>query len=197
MENATCLFVKKKVVKNHKQKAPGNKAGSFPNKMKNCSIVILIVCFSAITVSSKAQLQPNITDPRLDFTLPDVNGDSIRLSSLKGKVLLLDFWASWCVPCRFSNKGLVKLYSRYKDKGFEIYGVSLDDNKKSWQKAIEKDKVKWMQVNDPMGWYALAATKWGIEAIPTSFLIDKNGNVIAINPEKQELETKLKQLLGL
>ena len=85
-------------------------------------------CFIFITVSVKGQVQPNITDSRLDFSLPNINGDSIRLSSMKGKVFLLDFWASWCVPCRFSNKELVKLYSKYKDKGFEILGVSLDDN---------------------------------------------------------------------
>jgi len=116
---------------------------------------------------------------------------------MKGKVFLLDFWASWCVPCRFSNKQLVKLYARYKDKGFEILGVSLDDNKNAWKKAVSKDKISWLQINDNGGWDALTAIKWNINAIPASFLIDKDGNVVAFDPEKQELENKIRQLLGL
>ena len=157
----------------------------------------LIVCFVLASLVSKAQVQPNITDSRLDFSLPDLKGDSIRLSSMKGKVFLLDFWASWCVPCRFNNKNLVKLYSKYKDKGFEILGVSLDDNKKAWQRAVNKDKLTWRQINDSKGWDAMSAAKWQVDAIPASFLVDKDGNVVAINAEKQELEDKVRQLLGL
>ena len=158
---------------------------------------IFLSCFLMITVSSRAQVIPNITDPRLDFALPGVNGDSIRLSSMKGKVFLLDFWASWCVPCRFSNKQLVKLYSKYKEKGFEIVSVSLDDNTKAWKTAMKKDKITWLQVNDDKGWDAQSAAKWQIEAIPTSFLIDKDGNVVAINLEKQDLENRIRELLRL
>ena len=165
--------------------------------MKSLKNYLLITCFVAFTISVKAQVKPNITDPRLDFSLPDIKGDSILLSSMKGKVFLLDFWASWCVPCRYSNKDLVKLYAKYKDKGFEILSVSIDANKNAWKKAMAKDKIKWMQVNDTHGWDALAAMKWRVDAIPASFLIDKDGNVVAINPEKQELENKLRQLLGL
>jgi len=158
---------------------------------------IFLSCFLLITVSSRSQVVPNITDPRLDFALPGVNGDSIRLSSMKGKVFLLDFWASWCVPCRFSNKQLVKLYGKYKEKGFEIVSVSLDDNTKAWKTAMKKDKITWLQVNDDKGWDAPSAAKWQIEAIPTSFLIDKDGNVVAINLEKQDLENKIRELLRL
>jgi peroxiredoxin len=157
----------------------------------------LVFCFLLVAVSVEAQVTPNITDPRLDFSLPALKGDSIRLSSMKGKVFLLDFWASWCVPCRFNNKNLVKLYSKYKDKGFEVLGVSLDDNKKAWQRAVNKDKLTWPQINDSKGWDALSAAKWQVDAIPASFLIDKDGNVVAINAEKQELENKIRQLLGL
>ncbi len=157
----------------------------------------LVFCFLIVAVNAAAQVTPNITDPRLDFSLPALNGDSIRLSSMKGKVFLLDFWASWCVPCRFNNKNLVKLYSKYKDKGFEILGVSLDDNKKAWQRAVGKDKLTWPQINDSKGWDAMSAAKWQVDAIPASFLIDKDGNVVAINAEKQELENKIRQLLGL
>ena len=150
-----------------------------------------------ITISAKSQVIPNITDSRLDFSLPDIKGDSLRLSSMKGKVFLLDFWASWCVPCRFSNKHLVKLYEKYKGKGFEIVGVSLDDNRNAWKKAVGKDKITWLQINDSKGWDAMSAAKWQVDAIPASFLIDRDGNVVSINAEKQELENKIRQLLGL
>lgn len=157
----------------------------------------LVFCFVMVAITAKAQVQPNITDSRLDFSLPDLKGDSLRLSSMKGRVFLLDFWASWCVPCRFSNKNLVKLYAKYKDKGFEILGVSLDDKKTEWTKAVKKDKITWLQLNDSRGWDAMSAAKWQVDAIPASFLIDKDGNVVAINAEKKELEDKIRQLLGL
>ena len=157
----------------------------------------LIASFVMIAASAKGQLQPNIADSRLDFSLPSLGGDSIRLSSMKGKVFLLDFWASWCVPCRYSNKQLVKLYSKYKGKGFEILGVSLDEKRNEWKKAVSKDKITWLQINDDGGWNAVSAAKWNINAIPASFLIDKDGNVVAFDPEKQDLEIKIKQLLGL
>src|SRR5215468_5487663 len=98
----------------------------------------LVAFIVVLSFSAKGQIQPNITDSRLDFSLPGLKGDSIRLSSMKGKVFLLDFWASWCVPCRYSNKQLVKLYSKYKDNGFEILSVSLDESQKDWKKAVNK-----------------------------------------------------------
>lgn len=140
---------------------------------------------------------PNISDPRLDFTVTGQNGDTIRLSSLKGRVLLIDFWASWCGPCRFSNRQLVKVYNKYKEQGFEIFGISLDEDKKDWFKAIAKDKVTWLQGIDSKGWDAEGAVKWQVEAIPASFLINKNGDVIAFDLEKNELEKILKELLKL
>lgn len=164
--------------------------------MVNLKSIFLITCIT-VSVSAKAQEQANITDPRLDFTLPDKNGDSVHLSSMKGKVFLLDFWASWCMPCRMSNKHLVKLYSKYKEKGFEIVGVSIDEKKKEWLRAVGKDKITWMQVNDVTDAALSAAVKWQVRMIPTSFLIDKDGNVVAIDPDKQELEKKLRELLTL
>jgi thiol-disulfide isomerase/thioredoxin len=157
------------------------------------SFVLILFAFS-----SKAQGPiPNITDERLDFTVTDLNGDSIRLSSLKGKVFLLDFWASWCGPCRFSNRYLTKLYNRYKDKGLEILSVSLDDKKSEWKKAVAKDKIKWMQGIDIGGLDAMTAIKWQIDAIPSSFLVNKDGDVVGINLERDDLEKKIKELLGL
>lgn len=166
--------------------------------MKNLRIAILNSFFLICAFIVKAQGPiPNITDHRLDFTVAGLKGDSIKLSSLKGKVLILDFWASWCGPCRYSNKNLVKLYSKYKDKGLEILSVSLDEESKDWKKAITKDKITWLQAIDPGGWDAMAAMKWQVDAIPASFLVNKDGDVVAINLEKNELEKKIKELLGL
>lgn len=166
--------------------------------MKNLRMLILSFAFGFSAIAIKAQGPiPNITDHRLDFTVTDLKGDSIKLSSLKGKVLILDFWASWCGPCRFSNKHLVKLYNKYKDKGLEILSVSLDEEEKDWKKAVTKDKITWVQGIDRGGWDALAAIKWQVDALPASFLVNKNGDVVAINLEKDELEKKLKELLGL
>jgi len=166
--------------------------------MKNLRILTLsiVLVFFASAIKAQGPI-PNITDYRLDFTVVGIKGDSIKLSSLKGKVFMLDFWASWCGPCRYSNKHLVKMYSKYKDKGFEILSVSLDDQKSDWRKAAAKDKITWMSAIDPGGWDAMAATKWQVDAIPASFLINKNGDVVAINLEKDDLEKKIKELLGL
>jgi thiol-disulfide isomerase/thioredoxin len=110
-------------------------------------------------------------------------------------VVLLDFWASWCGPCRASNKELVKLYSKYKDKGFQILGVSLDDDKAAWKKAVAADKITWLQVNANGGWESPSLLKWEISALPTSFLIDKNGTLLAMDLEGKELEKALKHLI--
>ncbi len=172
-------------------------AGPNPKKMKILKTYFFVFCITVISISARSQAIPNITDSRLDFSLPDIKGDSLRLSSMKGKVFLLDFWASWCGPCRYSNKNLVKLYGKYKDKGFEILSVSLDDKEREWKKAVKQDKITWLQIIDSRGWEARSAAKWQVDAIPASFLIDKNGNVVAINAEKQELENKIRELLGL
>lgn len=164
--------------------------------MTNPKLLFLGVAM-ALSLSALAQREiPNITDPRLDFTLPTLKGDSIALSSMKGKVVLVDFWASWCLPCRVANKHLVKLYAKYKDKGFEIFGVSLDDDRADWRKAVSKDKITWKQVNDNRGWDAVSAMKWNVQALPSSFLVNQNGDVVAIDLERTELEKKVKELLG-
>ena len=165
--------------------------------MKSLHILILSFVFAFSPSAVNAQPIPNIADYRLDFTVVGMKGDSISLSSLKGKVFLLDFWASWCVPCRYSNKHLVKFYSKYKDKGFEILSVTLDDEKSAWKKAVTKDKITWMQGFDRGGWDSFAARKWQVDALPSSFLINKDGDVVGINLEKDDLEKKVKELLGL
>jgi thiol-disulfide isomerase/thioredoxin len=157
----------------------------------------LIPLFSVILLSGIAHSQqlPNIADSRVQIKLPTMQGDSLSLVSVKGKVILLDFWASWCGPCRSSNKQLVKLYAKYKAMGFEIFSVSLDQNKKDWQKAITKDKITWLQVNDPRGWDARTAVDWNIYQLPTSYLINKKGDVVSIDLEGKELDGNVKKLL--
>jgi peroxiredoxin len=151
-----------------------------------------LIFFAALQI--KAQIKQGYDAP--EIALPSMNGDTIRLSSLKGKVVLLDFWASWCRPCRASNKQLVKLYPKYKAKGFEIFGVSLDEDKMDWKNAIQSDKINWIQVNDNGGkWNAKTAIQWNIEAIPTSYLINKKGKLVAVDLEGKGLEKALKDLL--
>ena len=162
--------------------------------MKFKRIIILAFLISA-GLFVNAQQVANINDPRLAINLPTVKGDSITLASLKGKVVLLDFWASWCGPCRTANRHLVKLYAKYKPQGFEIFSVSVDDDRKSWERAIQKDKITWLQVIDPRNWGAQSAINWGISQLPTTFLIDKKGDVVAIDPQEKQLDGAIKKLL--
>lgn len=161
--------------------------------MTNRKIVASI--FFSFLFSLGVNAQPKQGQLAADIALPSVSGDTIKLSSLKGKVVLLDFWASWCLPCRATNKNLVKLYQKYKDKGFEIFGVSVDDEKAKWTSAIKKDKISWIQVNDNTGWQSKILERWDIGAIPTSFLIDKEGKLLAMDLQGKELEKALKYLI--
>jgi len=125
------------------------------------------------------------------FTLPDRDGKNLSLASLKGKVVLVDFWASWCGPCRKENPNLVKAYAKYHDKGFEIIGVSLDDKKENWLKAIDADKLVWLHASDLKGWKSDLAAEYGIRSIPTSFLVDTEGKIIGKDLRGDLLEKKL------
>src|SRR5882762_5297939 len=130
-----------------------------------------------------------------DLSLPDVTGKMVSLSELRGKVVLIDFWASWCGPCRHNNPRLVKLYNKYHEKGLEIYGVSLDEDMVSWKKAVHQDKLIWIQVIDDKGWDATSINTYGVDFIPSSFLIDKQGIIRTMNAEGSELESSVKDLL--
>jgi len=130
-----------------------------------------------------------------EIELPDPDGKAIALSSFRGKHVLLDFWAAWCGPCRRENPNLVKAYANYKDKGFEIFQVSLDRTHDEWVKAIKADKLDWIHVSDLKYWNSIAAKKYGVRSIPASFLLDPDGKIIATNLRGPALEAKLKELL--
>ncbi|WP_454801688.1 redoxin domain-containing protein [Mucilaginibacter phyllosphaerae] len=133
-----------------------------------------------------------------DFSQNDVNGKPVQLSSFKGKYVLVDFWASWCGPCRQENPNVVKLFNKYKGKGFTVLGVSLDkpDGKAAWLAAIKNDGLTWTQVSDLKGWSNLAAGLYGVRSIPQNFLIDPQGKIVAKDLRGDDLDSTLEKLLG-
>jgi peroxiredoxin len=133
-----------------------------------------------------------------EFTQNDVNDKPVALSSFKGKYVLIDFWASWCGPCRAENPNVVNAYNQYKDKNFTILGISLDNpgKKDAWLAAIEKDQLNWTQVSDLNGWSNAIAKQYGIRSIPQNFLLDPNGKIIGKNLRGEELHKKLKEVIG-
>ena len=130
-----------------------------------------------------------------DFTLPDVDGNPVSLSSFRGKYVLVDFWAAWCPDCRKENPNIVAAWEKYKDKNFAVLGVSLDRKRDQWLAAIEKDGLKWTQVSDLKYWNSEAALLYCIRWIPMSYLIDPEGKIVAIGLEGEELHNKLEDLL--
>jgi thiol-disulfide isomerase/thioredoxin len=131
-----------------------------------------------------------------EIALPSPSGDTVLLSSLRGKIVLLDFWASWCAPCRHENPNLVKNYKKYNSKGFEIYQVSLDRTKAAWLKGIEDDGLDWTHVSDLQYWNSIVVQVFNIQGIPMNFLLDREGRILAQNLRGDQLGAKLEEIFG-
>ena len=131
-----------------------------------------------------------------DFTENDTANTPVTLSGLRGKYVLVDFWASWCHPCRMENPNLVKQYALYKDKGFQVLSVSLDDHMDRWKEAIVKDGLPWLHVSDLHGWNNAACKLYAIRAVPSSFLVDPQGKIVATGLVGEKLNEKLKELFA-
>lgn len=172
--------------------------------MKN-SIAFSLTLFAFIlTLSTFAQddnenIGVNTGQFAPEIQLPNPDGDKISLSSLRGKVVLIDFWAAWCSPCRRENPHLVKAYENYKDKdftignGFDIYAVSLDKSRDKWENAIKEDKLPWTQVSDLKYWHSPYVNLYKIKGIPFNFLIDEDGRIIAKNLRGEKLKNTLEK----
>ncbi|CAM3917188.1 Peroxiredoxin [Pedobacter westerhofensis] len=130
------------------------------------------------------------------FKMADVNGKTVDLASFRGKYVLVDFWASWCAPCRRENPNVLANYKKYHDQGFEVLGVSLDSKKEPWLKAIEADGLVWTHVSDLKGWNNAAALEFGVHVVPSNFLLDRDGKVIAKNIREEALGNKLKSIFN-
>lgn len=148
-----------------------------------------------IEASAPASTAVGAEAPELEY--PNPEGKMMRLSDLRGKVVLIDFWASWCRPCRMENPNVVKLYNKYKDKGFDVFSVSLDSNRDSWMAAIVADKLTWPNhVSDLKKWGSAGAKLYGVSSIPCTFLVDKDGKILAKNLRGAALERALKEIFG-
>ena len=156
-------------------------------------IIFAVILFVGSSLFVSAQVA--IGEKAPEFSLRNAKDKLVSLSSFRGKVVLIDFWASWCGPCRAANPSVGKIYNKYKAKGFEVLGVSIDSKKAAWLKAIKQDHIHYTQVNDPAGWNSPVAEKYGVNMIPTSFLLDKQGKIIDIDLSGPLLEIKIKQLL--
>ena len=156
--------------------------------MKN--IIVILSIFLNLALAT-AQIKTGDALPNVQL---NNNKDvTVTLESFKGKVVLVDFWASWCGPCRQANKKLVPFYNAHKNENFEIVGISLDTNKAKWIAAIEKDKLAYPQLIDANGFDAKTALLFGVEGLPSSYLFDASGKLVATNPTEEVILTYLKK----
>lgn len=145
-------------------------------------------------VAQSRKLSMGSLAPEINLNTPE--GKTVALSSLRGKVVLIDFWASWCGPCRAENPNVVNAYKKYKDKGFDIYGVSLDKDKNAWEAAIKKDGLTWTHVSDLKFWNSEVVKLYNFNGIPTNYLVDREGKILAKNLRGEDLDKKLAEVFS-
>jgi thiol-disulfide isomerase/thioredoxin len=189
MNNPEDLVYYEKVDENLIKKYPNSKH----TKALHSQVIELKKRYESLN-SSTQHLQAG--SEALEIAEPNPEGDTIPLSSLRGKYVLLDFWASWCGPCRKENPTLVSNYNKYKSKGFEIYQVSLDKDKNAWLQAIKDDNLNWTHVSDLKFWNSYPAKLYQVQSIPANFLLDPEGKIIASNLRGQALDNKLKEIFS-
>lgn len=152
--------------------------------------------YEAIKTQVEEQGRLAIGAPAPEISLPQPNGEVLKLSDLRGEYVLIDFWASWCGPCRKENPNVRKVYAKYHDKGFEILGVSLDKNSTAWLNAIEQDDLQWRHISDLKYWQSDVVPEYQIKGIPLTYLVDPQGNIVAKNLRGPSLEQKLAEIFG-
>ncbi|MDD4150115.1 MAG: TlpA disulfide reductase family protein [Bacteroidales bacterium] len=163
--------------------------------MKRTFVLVFALIYVGLSFGQNIGIE--IGDMAPDIKLPTPQGDSVNLYSLRGEIVLIDFWASWCGPCRKENPSVVKAYNEFKDKSFTVgqkftvFGVSLDKNKASWEKAIKDDGLTWTNVSDLLYWDCISAKDYNVRGIPANFLIDGRGIIIAKNLRGDKLESEL------
>jgi thiol-disulfide isomerase/thioredoxin len=167
------------------------------------TIALFLFISAALFGQKKANLEGiEMGDKAPEIELPNVNGEDFKLSQLEGKLVLVNFWASWCAPCRKKSPEMIEIFEKYKDtdfedgeSGFEIVNVSLDKNQVAWENSIEKDGIgAFMNVGDMKGWKSATAKTYNIRKIPSSVLLDGKGKIIALNMSTQDLNKKLKRM---
>lgn len=169
---------------------------SIATKLKSDSVLVKNFFVSDLISKVEAAEKLAIGAPAPEISLPSPSGEIVSLSSLKGKYVLIDFWAAWCKPCRAENPNVIRVYEEYAGENFEILGVSLDKNKESWVKAIEQDGLPWLHVSDLQYFNSEAARTYQISAIPATYLIGPDGTIVAKGLRGSSLEAKLREIFG-